>query len=129
MFSSHLCSCFFSRVKLMSNASAGVTELIILGELRINEFVFFEHNVSNHSHVSFGFGFFVLHWLPMIIPEKLIWSEHWILFVSNNSDRRHTSRNVESSVKSTIERLWFNAPNIIISEGVWLNRSQGLESS
>jgi hypothetical protein len=118
-----LSSCLFGKVQLFtwSHTSLGVAELILLRKLRIDEFVLFEHDVSDDSHVGLSFRLFVLDWLPMGVPEILVWSEYRVLLVSNNTQWWHASRNVESSMKSSVERLWFNTPNIIIFQGVWLN--------
>jgi len=59
----------------------------------------------------------------------LVRSENWILLVSDHTKRRHAVRNVESSVKSTVESLRGDAPHVIILDRVYLHGSKGLESS
>jgi len=100
-----LSSCFFGKIQLSTWFHTGlrIAELIILRKLRINEFVLFEHDVSDDSHVGLSFGLFVLDWLPVGVPEILVWSEDRVLLVSNNTQWWHASRNVESSMKSSVE--------------------------
>jgi len=77
--------------------------LIILRKLGINELVLFEHNVSDDSHVGLSLALLVFDWLPVGVPEILVWSEDWVLLVSYNTERWHAGRDVESGMKSSVK--------------------------
>ena len=80
--------------------------MIILAARRVVELVFLKHDLSNDSHVSNGLGFFVFYWLPMIIPEELVGSEHRVSLVTDHTEGWHAARDPEGSVKTTVDRLW-----------------------
>jgi hypothetical protein len=100
-----VCSCLFGWVELSSLASSTVGELIVLAACRIIELVFLDHNFSNDSHVGDGLGLSVLDWLPMLVPEELIRSEHRVSLVSDHTEERHAARDPICSVQATIDRL------------------------
>ena len=103
--------------------------MVILRELGVNEGVLFQHDIPNGLHVHDGFGLGVFDWLPVFVPEELVRSKNWILFMSDHTERWHAVRDVESSVKSTVESLRGDAPHIIVLDRVYLHGSKSLEST